>query len=317
MNLKTVLAVKAPLLGWLGTETLRTRFGDFQFKDGDPVGDTTERLLELRKLSLAVEVYLTQIMPVSEIATRESLRMFGARTPQHVVIWEELLDAQTVLLTANTETVCAIGYLDLRKDGPTVVEAQPHMLGFLQDGLQRYLADIGPLGPDKGSGGKFLVLPPGFEGSAPEGYFVARSPTYSVTFGLHGFHSYGTIEQAIGLMKQIKIYPLDKASSPPPMQFMNGSKHDIDTVFPNNFHFFELLAMLVEEEPLESFWPFERYQMQAMGIERGKPFNPDEKTKALLSEAVRLGGAMARTNTFDVVARRRVLLSKPKMAALS
>jgi hypothetical protein len=57
--------------------------------------------------------------------------------------------------------------------------------------------------------------------------------------------------------------------------------------------------------------------MQAMGIERGKPFNPDEKTKALLSEAVRLGGAMARTNTFDVVARRRVLLSKPKMAALS
>ena len=84
------------------------------------------------------------------------------------------------LLTANTETVYAIFHLDLKTDGPTVVEAPPHMLGAIQDGLQRWIVDIGPLGPDKGQGGKFLVLPPGFEGE-PTGYFAARSPTYSVT----------------------------------------------------------------------------------------------------------------------------------------
>ena len=83
-------------------------------------------------------------------------------------------------------------------------------------------------------------------------------------------------------MKQIKVYPLAKASSPPAMEFMNGSRRDIDTVFPDNFRFFELLAMLVDEEPLESFGPLERFQMQAIGIEKGKAFNPDEKTKALL-----------------------------------
>ena len=121
-------------------------------------------------------------MPVSEIALARGLRAFGARKPTQVVIWEDLMDAKTVLLTANTETVYAISHLDLKTDGPTVVEAPPHMLGFLQDGLQRYLADIGPLGPDKGKGGKFLVLPPGFQGNAPDGYFVAKSPTYSVTF---------------------------------------------------------------------------------------------------------------------------------------
>ena len=82
------------------------------------------------------------------------------------------------------------------------------------------------------------------------------------------------------------------------MQFMNGSKQDIDTVFPDNFHFFELLAMLVDEEPLDSFSPFERFQMQAIGIEKGKPFSPDDNTKALLHEAARLGGAMARANTY-------------------
>ncbi len=69
-----------------------------------------------------------------------------------------------MLLTANTETVFAIGNIDLKADGPTVVEAPPKMLGFLQDGVQRYLMDIGPLGPDKGTGGKFLVLPPDYEG---------------------------------------------------------------------------------------------------------------------------------------------------------
>jgi hypothetical protein len=249
--------------GWLGIETLQTRFGDFEFKDGYPVGDAAQRLLDLQKLNRAVEVYTTQLMPVSEIGLREGLRAFGAK---QAVIWEQLMDARTVLLTANTETVYALAHLNLKADGPTVVEAPPHMLGFLQDGLQCYLADVGPLGADKDNGGKFLVLPPGFNGTPPEGYFVSRSPTYSVTLGLRGFQAEGNTEQAVGLMKQIKIYPLDKAASPPAMQFMNGSKQDIQTVFPDSFRFFALLAMLVEEEPLESFSPFDRFQMQAIGI---------------------------------------------------
>ncbi len=284
--------------GWLGTETLKTRSGDFEFKNGYPASDTAERLLELQKLNRATEVYLTQMLPVSEIALREGLRAFGAKTPQQLVIWENLMDAKTLLLTANTETVYAIAHLALKDDGPTVVEAPAHMLGFLQDGLQRYLADIGPLGPDKGQGGKFLVLPPGYTGPVPEGYFISRSPTYSVTFAIRGFQVDGKTDQAVSLMKQTKVYRLDKASSPPAMTFMNGSGKDIDTLFPDNFRFFELLSMIVEEEPLESFGPLERSMMQAIGIEKGKPFQPDEKIKALLAESARLGGAIARANTY-------------------
>ena len=95
-------------------------------------------------------------MPVSGVALRQGLRAFGASKPTQVVVWEQLMDAKTVLLTASTETVYAISHLALKDDGPTVIEAPPGMLGFIQDGLQRYLADIGPLGPDKGAGGKFL-----------------------------------------------------------------------------------------------------------------------------------------------------------------
>jgi hypothetical protein len=290
---------QADLHGWLGTETLKTRVGSFAFKNGYPAGDTAQRLRDLQTLNRAIEVYLTQLMPVSEIALREGLRVFGAARPTQVVIWEHLMDAKTVLLTANTETVYAISHLALQRDGPTVVEAPAHMLGFLQDGMQRYLADVGPLGPDKGRGGKFLVLPPGFQGSAADRYFVVHSPTYSVTFAVRGFQVDGKTDQAVTLMKQIRIYPLDAASSPPPMEFMDGSRNEIDTVFPDNLRFFELLAMLVDEEPLACFGTLERSMMQAIGIEKGKPFTTDAKMKALLEEAARLGGAMARANTYD------------------
>lgn len=284
--------------GWLCSETLKTRFGDFAFKDGYPADDTAERLFELQTLNRAVEVYTTQLMRVGEIAVREGLRAFGARRSNQIVIWESLMDASTLLLTANTETVYAIFHLDLKTDGPTVVEAPAHMLGAMQDGLQRYITDIGPLGPDKGQGGKFLVLPPGFEGEPPAGHFVSRSPTYSVTVFMRGFQKDGRTDDAVALMKRTKVYPLDKAGAPPAMQFMNGSGKAIDALFPDNVRFFELLAMLVDEEPADNFGPLERFQMQAIGIEKGKPFKPGAKARALLDEAARLGGAIARANTY-------------------
>jgi hypothetical protein len=119
--------------------------------------------------------------------------------------------------------VYALGYLYLKDDGPTVLEAPPKMLGLAMDALQRFLVDIGPLGPDKGQGGKYLFLPPGYTGNVPEGYFAVKSPTYSVTYGVRGFLVDGKPDQAVALMKQIKVYPLAPAVSPPQMEFLNGS----------------------------------------------------------------------------------------------
>ena len=284
--------------GWLNTETVSTGFGDFAFAGGYPVGDSGARLLKQLKLNRAVEVYLTNMMAVSQIAVREGLRAFGGTSPQHLVIWEKLMDARTVLLTANAETVYAIATLDLLSDGPTVIDAPPHMLGFIQDGVQRYVADIGPLGADKGEGGKFLVLPPGFDGDVPDGYFVSRSPTYSVMFAVRGFQADGSTDAAVALMRNCRIYPLSRADDPPAMRYLNGSGKDIDTLFPDTSRYFDLLAMLVNEEPADTFGPLERFQMQSVGIIKGSAFTPDEDARTLLDEAARIGGAMARANTF-------------------
>jgi hypothetical protein len=284
--------------GWLGTETLKTRVGTFEFNNGYPTDDTAQRLLDLQTLNRATEVYLTQMMAVNLLAYREGSRAFGAKKPTQVIVWEQLTDAKTVMLTGNTETVYATTVLAPGVDGPTVVEAPPQMLGLMMDGLQRFLADIGPLGADKGKGGKYVILPPGFRGKVPDGYFVVRSPTNSVTMLLRGFQVNGKTDQAVALMRRLRIYPLEKASTPPAMEFMNASRQNINLVFPDNFRYFELLNMLVQEEPSEVFDPLERSMMRAIGIEKGKPFAPDARMKAILSEAARLGGAMARANAY-------------------
>ena len=284
--------------GWIGTEVVRTRFGDFEFKNGYPTLDAADALLEQLAFNRAIEVYLTQIPAVAVIEQRRGMREFGARRANQVIVWETLMDAQTLLLTANTETVYSLGFLDLKTDGPTVLEAPPRMLGLAMDTLQRYLVDIGPLGPDKGQGGKYLFLPPDHEGEIPDGYFAVRSPTYSVTWGLRGFKVDGKTDQAVALMKQIRIYPLAQAADPPEMEFLNGSGQPIDTIHTDTVAFFEQLAVLVEEEPAEVFTPLERFYLQAIGIEKGRPFAPDPNAKALFAEAARAAAAIARANCF-------------------
>ncbi|HKE86355.1 MAG TPA: DUF1254 domain-containing protein [Vicinamibacterales bacterium] len=284
--------------GWVNSETVKTRFGNFEFKNGYPTRDAAEALLEQLTLNRAIEVYLTQMPAVAIIESRRGLREFGARRSNQVVVWETLMDAKTLLLTANTETVYSLGFLDLKTDGATVLEAPPKMLGLAMDMLQHFLVDIGHLGPDKGQGGKYLFLPPDHDGPIPGGYFVVKSPTYTVNYGLRGFKVDGKTDQAVALMKQIKIYPLDRANNPLPMEFMNGSGQAIDTIHSDTIAFFEQLEVLVNEEPADVFTPLERFQMQAIGIEKGKPFAPDEKRRALLSEAARAAAAIARANCF-------------------
>jgi len=287
--------------GWLGTETIETRFGDFDFKGGYPTPATADALRDQLEFNRAVELYLRHLPAVAVIESRSGMRDFGAKRSNQFIIWEQLMDAQTLLLTANTETVYGLGFLDLKADGPTVVEAPPQMLGASMDVLQRFLVDIGPLGPDKGKGGKYLFLPPGFTGEPPSGYFVVKSPTYCVQFGVRGFQVDGKTDHAVGLMKRLKVYPLAKAgdaASQPKMEFLDGSGQAIDTIHADDFRFFEGLAQIVSEEPAEVFTPTERFYLRCVGIEHGKPFAPDARQKALLNDAARVGAAMARANSF-------------------
>ena len=284
--------------GWIGSETVKSRLGNFEFKDGYPTADAVKKLNDALVYNRAIEVYLDQMHAVSWYNVWKGVAAAGSGTPNQMVIWETLMDAQTLLLTGNTETVYGLASFDLKRDGPVIVEVPPMMLGGINDMWQNEIAGIGPPGIDKGKGGKFLLLPPGYSGTVPKGYIVLKCPTFEVSLGVRGFQEEGKTDKAVALMKTTKIYPLSKAANAPPMVFVNGSGKEVSTVFADNFSFFEDLAALIAEEPVDRTTSNEKFLLASIGIEKGKPFNPDADRKALLAEAAKTASAMARVNSF-------------------
>jgi len=283
---------------FIGTETVETRFGNFEFRGGYPTAKAIAKLYELRTFNRAIEAYLRQISVVSMFYQRKGLNDFGVDAANKFAISETLNGAKQLFLTSNTETVYGTSFLDLKRDGPIVVVAPPKMYGGALDMCQRSVVEIGPTGPDQGRGGKFLFLPPGYEGEVPSSYFVVKSPTFGLWFVVRGFLVDGKPDQAVTLMKTMKLYPLAQTANPAAMTFLDLSARPIDTVFPDSYAFFEALAMIVEQEPVDAISPSDRFLLASIGIEKGKPFNPGAETKKVLQEAARVGAAMARVNTF-------------------
>src|SRR5262245_45690994 len=112
--------------GWIGTETVKTRLGDFKFKNSYPDGNSTERLRDALLFNRAVEAFLTHMPVVSWLHVWKGVAEAGSATPNQLVIWETLMDSTTILLTGNTETVYGLASVDLKRDGPVVVECPPN-----------------------------------------------------------------------------------------------------------------------------------------------------------------------------------------------
>jgi hypothetical protein len=285
--------------GWFGSETVKTRLGNFDFKNSYPSREAAKQLREALVFNRAVEAYLAQMHGVSWYRVWKGTMDAGTKTPNQVVLWENLMDGATLLLTGNTETVYGLCAIDLKRDGPVVIETPANLLGGLSDLWQREIMGIGPTGRDQGKGGKFLLLPPDHDGAVPDGYMAAKSQTYGVVCGVRGFQSAGGTAQAVSLMKTTKIYPLSQAASPLATVFIDGSRKEIDTIFSDSGQYFADLAWMIDREPHDRIPSHERFQLASIGIEKGKPFAPDVGRRALLDDAARFGSAIARTNSFD------------------
>src|SRR5262245_52067581 len=224
---------------WIASETVRSRAGNFTFKESYPSGDAANRLKETLLFNRAIEVYLAQMPTVSWYRVWKAIADAGGGVPNQMVIWETLMDSATLLLTGNTETVYGLCSMDLKRDGAVVIELPPSMLGGLIDIRQHSIVDIGLTGVDKGNGGKLLVLPPDHQAPIPDGYIVVKSPTYAATLAVRSFQVDGKPDKAVALMKSARVYPLTRAADPPPMTFVNGSHNEIDTLFSDDVRFFD------------------------------------------------------------------------------
>jgi hypothetical protein len=159
---------------------------------------------------------------------------------------------------------------------PEITTPDSDVLGVLDDHWFRWIGDYGNAGPDKGKGGKFLFLPPGYTGDVPNGYFVMRPATYGVWAPGRGMLVNGDPKPAVeSIKKLLKIYPLAQAANPPVTKFTNMSGIPHNTIHANNFHFHEELHEILEMEPNEALDPETLGLFASIGIEKGKPFAPD------------------------------------------
>jgi hypothetical protein len=231
-------------------------------------------------------------------AGQHGLARLLAGVDGNVIIFEEMMDSKALWLTANTTVVYYMSWIDT-KNGPVVMETPPNTLGLVDDHWFRYVCDFGNAGPDKGKGGKFLFLPPGYKGDVPEGYFVMRPATYGLWAAGRGFLVDGDPKPAVAAIKKhLKIYPLAQAANPTMTKFFNVSGVPHNTVHANNFHFYEEVNEIVQEEPSEALDPETLGLLASIGIEKGKPFNPDARMKKILTEAAAVGNVTARAISF-------------------
>ena len=295
-NFNTVIPQKI-----MTPDRVATRLGALEFFDGMPTDATASTLLDHLTFLRGVEVFLNTVQVASLEAARIGLGEVGATAANKVVVYDDLMDSNSLFLTGNTDTVYALSILELDRDGPTVVEIPPGCgPGTVDDAWFRFVVDMGAPGPDRGKGGKYLILPPDFEGTAPEGYFVAQSTSYVNLVCLRGFIVDGSTKSASLMFRNgVKIYPLDDKDDPPPMEFINGSGRDFNTIHPNTFEFYEELHRVIDREPIEIIDPETRGLIASIGIRKGKPFEPDQHRREISTDAVAVGNATARTLFFQ------------------
>lgn len=283
-------------------DVVKTRIGKLKFFDGLPSKKTARKVYDNLDFLRGVEVFLNGIPAASLEALRAGHEQYlGVKDCHQVGIMDQLLDSNPLFLTGNTDTVYASLFLDLEKDGPTVVEIPPGCgPGTVNDAYFRFVIDMGAPGPDRGQGGNYLILPPEYEGEVPEGCFVAKSPSYINWVILRGFLVDGKPDAAVQMFKSgVKAYPLKDNDDPPPMEYVSASEKVLNTIHANDFEFYRELDRVIQREPLGFLDPELRGQMAAIGIVKGKPFAPDARMREILTEAVAVGNATARAIVFQ------------------
>jgi hypothetical protein len=295
-------------------QAVDTRIGTLEFNKGVPTDKTAQTVFDTIDFTRALNAYNNSFRGASALAIKKGMESVGAGSGD-VIIFSDLMDSTSLFLTANADTVYYMAFIDL-SEGPVVIDQPTDGLGTLNDMWFQWVIDIGKPGPDRGLGGKYLIVGPDYDGPLPEGgYFVAHAKTNTVLYALRAFIAEGNDPKpAVDNVKQnLKIYAYKPGSfgtsiaealegkvrlagepQIPEMKFIEGSGLSFNTIPPSDYGFFELLNENVQNEPATSYDVELAGQLAAIGIVHGEPFEPDERMKQILSDAAQTGQAFGR-----------------------
>lgn len=281
------------------------------FAENRPTSETAKLLKDELLFQRATQTYLWALPLINTLGMKfGSEKVFGAGY-NILPVWKKRLDAKTLVTTPNSDVIYAMSYLDVGKDGPMVFEAPPGLQGILLDFWQRpiqgpktsdrnFQGDVGFFGPDAGKGGKFLILPPGYDKPVPNGYFVYRSETNNVFVFLRSFYQDPkNLTPAVALMEAAKIYPLGGEATAKAMQFPDASGAPANMLPVSDANAFDQLKQLIDSEGnglADQDW---LGMLASIGIVKGKPFAPDPAMRAILDRAAKTAYKTSRVVGFE------------------
>jgi hypothetical protein len=214
-----------------------------------------------------------------------------------IVYWSKLFDWKNQTLTPNPDAIYLMPFINTKDAGPMVLEipaaGEGSITGSVDDCWQNALEDVGPAGVDKGKGAKYVILPPGYKDKPPDGYIVLASDTYQNYALLRSIlksASDADVASAVAYGRRVELYPLTQAAKEggrPATTFIDAIDVAFDATIPFDLRYFESLNRIVQSEPWLTRDKVMIDPLRSIGIEKGKPFNPDSKTKAILNDAAR------------------------------
>lgn len=271
----------------------------YDFEGGYPTSESVRRAYDDADLARAVEAYKFFFPTVSFAGTFAGNEAAGLK-PNSGYLLLNGSPAQTVL-TPNSDTPYTGAVIDL-SDGPIVFEFPPGaLMSVVNDANQRYVMDMGVPGPDQGKGGKHVILPPGYEGTVPEGHYSGRSSTNRVLVMVRAIPPAGDVPAAVALLKMVKYYRLGTNENLGDKDWIDIAENYIQfTAFDweTNLEYWKVLHGIVDREPAYEPYRNEYGRLASLGIEKGKPFAPDARMSEILVRGAKLANAQMRVQSF-------------------
>jgi hypothetical protein len=276
--------------------SVEARVGKVDFSRGLPTQKGIDQLFDIQDFQRATQLYQWAIPAIGVMGWHRASIANGKTGETDWVIYDAYVPRQGIL-TPNTEVSYVMAFPDLQKTGPLVLDYAPgRIVGIVMDYWQRPHFDYGLTGPEKGAtGGKVLLLGPGHK--APDdtsGYHVVQMPT---RFAFIGYRILDRSEKD-KLAPLTKLYPPSERNNPMPPKVIAATK-DYTQSQPRGLAYWEAVHELIQREPVEERDRFFLAMLRDLGIEKGKPFAPDEHHKQLLEDAALLGEEIAKVVVYE------------------
>lgn len=278
-------------------ESVDSAIGKLEFDGGYPTQKTMDHLLEQMDLMRATQAYMWGLPAAGVIEWLNAQRDIF-KVPDGQLVSYITQKQKQGILTPNYTTPYIATLADLSKTGPLVLTLPKGLMaGMVMDVNQRVIEDLGVVGPDKGEGGKYLILPPGYEKVAPEGYFVVPMKTNIVFFGVRLLGK-DKAEAVKTLVPQISTATYKDGKLGESWPVVPASEKPWSQTPREGMDYWKSINQLVQSEVVEDRDRFMLEHLRFLGIEKGKPFAPNAEQKAILEKAAVLGQAMAKANNY-------------------